>query len=167
MEQKKEEEIREPFKETSLITDLGQIQFLIKSIQESFGSDFTCRLLYRASRDGWQSTDFHSRCDQKGPTVAIVKVDNGRLCGGYCSIGWQSSGEWQQDSTSFVFSLDSLKKYNGSQEGHSGHIFWSSTHGPYFGDNGSLGPHDTMNEPEYSYCYINQQSLAVPGDDQG
>ena len=58
-------------------------------MKESFGRDFTCKLLYRASRDGWETTDFHRLCDEKGPTVVIVKVDNGRLCGGYCSIGWK------------------------------------------------------------------------------
>ena len=106
------------FKETTLVTDLTKLQFLIKSVKESFGSDFTCKLLYRASRDGWNVSDFHRLCDEKGPTVVIVKVSNGRLCGGYCSIGWKSDGGWQHDNNSFVFSLDSLKKYNGSQQGH-------------------------------------------------
>jgi hypothetical protein len=126
-------------KETTLVTDYTKLQFLIKSVKESFGRDFTCKLLYRASRDGWQSTDFHRLCDEKGPTVVIVKVNNGRLCGGYCSIGWKSSGNWQHDNKSFLFSLDSLKKYNESQQGHSGHVFLNPSYGPYFGDNGSLG----------------------------
>jgi hypothetical protein len=69
----------------------------------------------------------------------IVKVNNGRLCGGYCSIGWKSSGGWQHDNNSFLFSLDSLKKYNGSQQGHSGHVHLASTNGPYFGEGASLG----------------------------
>jgi hypothetical protein len=57
--------------------------------------------------------------------VVIVKVENGRLCGGYCSIGWKSSGQWQLDDKSFLFSLDSLKKYNGSMKGHWGHVLWN------------------------------------------
>ena len=103
------------FRETTLVTDLAKLQFLIKSVKESFGREFTCKLLYRASRDGWEHTDFHRLCDEKGPTVVIVKVDNGRLCGGYCSIGWKSDGGGKIDNNSFLFSLDLLKKYNESK----------------------------------------------------
>ena len=70
--------------------------------------------------------------------MVIVKVSNGRLCGGYCSIGWKSDGRWQHDNNSFVFSLDLLKKYNGSQQGHSGHVYWASSEGPDFGDGEAL-----------------------------
>eukprot|EP00957_Ditylum_brightwellii_P057528 4362204-Ditylum_brightwellii.AAC.1 len=32
------------------------------------------QLLYRASRDGWQALQFHSKCDNQGPTVTIVRT---------------------------------------------------------------------------------------------
>ena len=98
----------------------------------------------------------------------ILKVDNDRLCGGYCSIGWNSSGDWQRDNNSFLFSLDSLKKYKESQLGHRGHVFWSSGNGPYFGYNGSLALYQSpMNQANHGYCNINSPSLTVPGDSQG
>jgi hypothetical protein len=112
-EEKRKEEERMLFRESTLFSDEAKLQFLIKSVKKSFGRDFTCKLLYRASRDGWKRADFHRLCDDKGPTVVIVKVSNGRLCGGYCSIGWKSDGGWKHDNNSFLFSLDSLKKYNG------------------------------------------------------
>ena len=87
--------------------------------------------------------------------MVIVKVDNGRLCGGYCSIGWKSSGDWQHDNNSFLFSLDSLKKYNGSQQGHQGHVSWRNDIGPWFGNGGSLGFNGTMNQPNKGFCRIN------------
>ena len=155
------------FRETTLVTEYEKLQFLIQAVNQSFGYGFTCKLLYRASRDGWQSTEFHRLCDEKGPTVVLVKVDNGRLCGGYCSIGWKSSGDMQQDDKSFLFSLDSLKSYNGIQQGHIGHVFWNRGNGPWFGEHGSLGLHATMNQPNSSYCRINRKSLTVPGDSQG
>ena len=153
IEREKELKKQNKIKETTLVTDSDQIKFLIKTIQKSFGSDFTFKLLYRASRDGWQSTDFHRLCDKKGPTVVIVKVDNGRLCGGYCSIGWKSSGGWQHDNNSFLFSLDSLKKYNGSQQGHGGQVYLYSGNGPWFGYCGSLGFNSNpMNQANKGYC---------------
>ena len=151
-----------------MVSNPDQIEFLIKSIKESFGGDFKCKLLYRASRDGWQISDFHRLCDEKGSTVVIVKVDNGRLCGGYCSIGWESYGDWQYDINSFVFSLDNLKKYNESKQGHSEHLLWNGCFGPCFGDGGSLDLLKTpMNQVNHGQCHINKSTLTVPGDREG
>ncbi len=52
------------------------------------------RLLYRGSRDGWDATDFHGKCDDKGATITIIKCSNGRICGGYTSTPWKSSGNY-------------------------------------------------------------------------
>ena len=45
------------------------------------------KLCWRASRDGWSSSRFHSLCDEKGPTVTIVKVGK-YIFGGYTSLSW-------------------------------------------------------------------------------
>ena len=45
------------------------------------------KLCWRASRDGWGSSRFHSLCDEKGPTVTIVKVGK-YIFGGYTSLSW-------------------------------------------------------------------------------
>ena len=42
---------------------------------------------WRASVDGWAASTFHSRCDNKGPTVTIVKVGS-YIFGGYTSHSW-------------------------------------------------------------------------------
>jgi hypothetical protein len=98
----------------------------------------------------------------------LVKVNNGRLCGGYCSIGWKSSGDYQHDNNSFVFSLDSLKKYNGSQEVHQGHVYWNSSYGPWFGYQSSLAFYPCpMNKANHGLSNINSSSLTVPSDSQG
>ena len=49
------------------------------------------RLLFRASRDGFAVAKFHTRCDNKGPTITIVKSE-GNIFGGFI---WTSfvSGE--------------------------------------------------------------------------
>ena len=44
--------------------------------------------LYRATRDGWDASDFHSCCDNKGPTVTVVKRGN-HLFGGYAGQSWE------------------------------------------------------------------------------
>ena len=47
------------------------------------------RLLFRASRDGFAGETFHSKCDNKGPTVTIVKSGN-NIFGGFTEISWDS-----------------------------------------------------------------------------
>ena len=49
------------------------------------------QLLYRASRDGFAASDFHSRCDNKGPTITIIKSKGERIFGGVTSLPWDST----------------------------------------------------------------------------
>ena len=48
-------------------------------------------LLYRGSVDGWKPKDFHKRCDNKGPTLTIIKTKGGTICGGFTMQNWESS----------------------------------------------------------------------------
>ena len=43
---------------------------------------------WRASLDGWAASTFHSRCDNKGPSVTIVRVGGKYIFGGYTSLSW-------------------------------------------------------------------------------
>ena len=47
-------------------------------------------LCWRASRGDLDNTKFHSLCDEKGPTITIVKVGN-YIFGGYTSLSWRMS----------------------------------------------------------------------------
>ena len=46
-------------------------------------------LCWRATRDGWAGSTFHSKCNNKGPTVTIVRVGN-YVFGGYTDVSWES-----------------------------------------------------------------------------
>ena len=46
-------------------------------------------LLFRASRDGFTTQAFHTKCDNKGPTVTIVKSGN-NIFGGFTENSWKS-----------------------------------------------------------------------------
>ena len=46
------------------------------------------KLCYRASSHGWGSENFHRNCDNKGPTVTIVKVGS-YIFGGYSDKPWK------------------------------------------------------------------------------
>ena len=51
------------------------------------GSDLRWINCYRAAEHGWEAASFHSRCDFKGPTVTLVKVDE-FVFGGFTDLDW-------------------------------------------------------------------------------
>jgi hypothetical protein len=51
------------------------------------GGSNTAKLCWRATRDGWASSTFHSNCDNKKPTVTLVKVGS-YIFGGYATESW-------------------------------------------------------------------------------
>lgn len=46
----------------------------INQIEEWMNELCKWRLCYRATKDRWTAEDFHSCCDNNGPTVTFVKV---------------------------------------------------------------------------------------------
>ncbi len=62
-------------------------------------------LLYRATRDGFTSQAFHSKCDGKGNTITIIKNNLDYVFGGYASSAWNSSNDYINDPNAFLFSL--------------------------------------------------------------
>ena len=55
------------------------------SLWVPFSTSWT--LCYRATRNGWSSYTFHSRCDGKGPTVTLIRVGS-YIFGGYTDQQW-------------------------------------------------------------------------------
>jgi len=83
-------------------------QIETKQIKEwllSAGKTSKPKLLYRASRDGWDASDFHRMCDGKGATVTAVRSSAGYIFGGYTDVVWGKSGKYQYSTASFLFSL--------------------------------------------------------------
>ena len=77
----------------SVILSSEQRQPLINWLKET--RNFTnTRLLYRASRNGWAASNFHSCCDNKGPTATVVKSGN-YIFGGYSKQQWD--GRYQPE----------------------------------------------------------------------
>jgi hypothetical protein len=46
------------------------------------------KLLYRATRDGFESANFHKRCDNIPGTVVIAKTSFDKVIGAYTPISW-------------------------------------------------------------------------------
>ena len=70
------------------------------------GPNLKAELLYRGTRDGFGTNDCHSKIDNKGPTLSIVKTTENKIFGGYTNILWKKDDRYEKDKgLSFVFSL--------------------------------------------------------------
>ena len=76
-----------PFEESMILTNEDHQQSLKDWLPTHLEGEW--RLLFRASRDSFDSRTFHSKCDNKGPTVTVVKK-GANIFGGFTEISWTS-----------------------------------------------------------------------------
>ncbi len=94
--------------------------------------------MYRATRDGFEASAFHAKCDGKGNTVTIIKTDGNYVFGGYTAAKWTSITTYLSDTNAFLFSLRRNNVSNNyklmiksTQSQYA--IYGLSTNGPIFG----------------------------------
>ena len=51
--------------------------------------DYKWKLLYRSSEHDYTAKSFHEYCDDKGPTLIVVKSNEGWIFGGYTTQSWK------------------------------------------------------------------------------
>ena len=68
----------------------------------------TFEMLFRASRDGFSASNFHEKCDRRGPTVVLARSTCGHLFGGYTEQEWDSTTGWKKCLDAFLFRLEPL-----------------------------------------------------------
>jgi hypothetical protein len=96
------------------------------------------KLLYRASRDGNTAAAFHSKCDNKGATIVIVKIRNlDQIVGGYNPLFWDSSKRDKSTKDSFLFKFTDINNLQSAKVVYSiGDRYSVRCHlssGPFFG----------------------------------
>jgi hypothetical protein len=114
------------------------------------------RLLYRGSRDGFRSLNFHEKCDGQSNTVTVILTTNDAILGGFTPLGWDSSDEYKADNTgkSFVFTLKNARnnpphKFALSRLSHA--ICCFSGQGPTFGGGHDIYIADNCNTTSSNY----------------
>ena len=75
-----------------------------------FPRDEKWKLLYRASEDGFDTTDFHLKCDGFKNTLTVIKSTKGSIFGGFAEKAWHSNGASVTDPKAFIFSMVNKKK---------------------------------------------------------
>jgi len=74
-------------------------------LKEWFPKTNNFELLYSLKQDGASNHTFHKQCDNQGPTVTLVTLQNGCIFGGYASQSWTSQNQWIAAPGSFIFSV--------------------------------------------------------------
>ena len=126
-------------------------------------------LIYSARLDGDDAQTFHKLCDNMGPTLVIIKSNNGKIFGGFTRENWAGNG-YKYDKDAFLFSLEKRLKANSSNNNNS--IYCNITYGPTFGGghdlyicSGCLKKNASYNNNNFTYVFGNNPAQVNNGFD--
>ena len=94
-------------------------------------------IIHRASDDGYSALSFHENCNDKFPTITVIKTEKNYVFGGYTTQRWKSRFHKACDNSAFIFSLrngedsENIQKYGIQRNGTA--ITCRSNQGPTFG----------------------------------
>ena len=57
-----------------------------------WNGDYNWKLIYRASEHGYTASSFHECCNDKEPTLIVIKSSGGWIFGGYTTKSWSGDG---------------------------------------------------------------------------
>lgn len=151
-----------------IITDHNHMKALLGWLPEK-----KLELLYRGSRDGWNSADFHRLCDDQGPTVVLIRSSFHHIFGGYSDQAWASwDTRWVISQHAFLFSLTDGKGREPARldlkNGAYPSIYLGKTCGPVFGDGNKgfdLFITSRPNKSPTSYSKLGSAFALPPGCD--
>jgi hypothetical protein len=140
---------------------IGSQSVIIKDypmiLKEFAGKTWT--LLYRGSRDGFKTSNFHEKCDNRINTLTLIETTKDFIFGGFTSIAWDSSNSYKPDNSgkSFLFSLKNPRKI----EPHK-FVYMSgknaigcySSYCPLFGSNCDICLCDNCNTSTSNYTHL-------------
>ena len=125
------------------------------------------KLIYRASRDGFEASSFHAKCDDQPKTLTLIRSAKGFIFGGYTSRSWTSKICWKRDPTAFIFSLVnaiSTPQFISIQVGDTCALRCDPCKGPTFGqdiciaDNSNTGESNAQLGCSYDFKLFSYQS---------
>jgi hypothetical protein len=140
-------------------------------------------LLWRGSRDGFKTQEFHCRCDGHANTLTVILDKEGNIFGGFTPLEWESrvhNGQFGKDDNclkaddsqkSFVFTLKNphnvpARRFALKPDRKQEAIVCDSKWGPCFGSKGDISVYDSCGENAesntsfFGYGYINDTGLS-------
>jgi hypothetical protein len=116
------------------------------------------KIIYKATKDGWTSQQFHAKCDNQGETICFFKTNTGYIFGGYNAQSWTSNSTYAVDYSSFLFTLQNSKGFSPGIAPHipgkANSCYGCSTYGPTWGGGHDLYIVSSPNTSSGSYSNL-------------
>ena len=138
-------------KNSKIIPNDREKDLSIRKWIDSNKKDFKIKLLYRKSRDGSQSNVYHNLCDNKNNLLTIIETDHNLKFGGFVSKSWGIPNQYNEKT--FMFSLNSMKKFERLNNDNSKHD--GSSYGPVFGNGWDIFISSSMDSGREQICSSN------------
>ena len=78
---------------SELLSNTQLVDKKYDSYLRKWAGNYQWRLLYRASEHEYSGKSFHKCCDDKGPTLIVIKSSEGWIFGGYATQSWECVNE--------------------------------------------------------------------------
>eukprot|EP01083_Nonionella_stella_P013628 38323_1 len=138
---------------------------LMNTLKSQLNSKIKLSLLYRMSKHGASSRQFHALCDNKGATLTVIKSKKyHHVFGGYTSMDWQTNyvGYHVKDKDAFLFLLRS--QFSDKAHVFPGHnecgVYHNVSSGPAFGDSTNCALSVTVKQNQSFDGYVCAQNDA-------
>ena len=93
--------------ESLILSKTERIEEFLQKIYEWSGYK-GIKLIYRLSKNGAKSSDFHNKCDNQGETLILYENEKGNIFGGFTPIPWTCDGQYHNDPNCFIFTLTNI-----------------------------------------------------------
>ena len=138
------------FNFSSIIKNNLALQFkLIEWIEKKINKNFILQLIFKMSENGFSAKDFHYHCDNKGPTLILIKTkndendENYRIIGGFTPLNWESpevdyKKKFDNLGLTFMFILKPYENIKMDLNREEVAIVNNILYGPCFGDSNCI-----------------------------
>jgi hypothetical protein len=147
------------------------------ALQNLIGNvDLSNRLVFRATRDGWNASNFHSKCDNIAPLFLVFKANTNFIATAYTSVAFGGNSRYVRASVGANW-LNNLENSNGTissskfiNNGHytGKHSIYTepNSYGPTFGGGHDLWIPQQMNNGGYTnpWSYTGFQNSTLFGN---
>ena len=128
-------EIYKSFESSTIIKDdINKLNKIIGWIKEKTKKEvINFESIFKMKENGYDSKDFHKYCDNKEPTLILVKTTKDKIFGGFTPLNWKNDkiSKIDDSNQTFIFSLNSMKKYDLINKSN---FAIRTSEGPYFGN---------------------------------
>ena len=138
---------------SNIFKSWNDIEFIITYLKSnSKNKKISLNLIFQATRDGKNASDFHQNCDGISSQLVLIKTIKGEMFGGYTKEGFKSREKYVKDNEAFVFSISKKKIYKIKNDYNA--LYDYKNEGPCFVGSGSFNIYisDKMLENNSNTC---------------